>query len=634
MRLVVTSQDTGAAKHKRKLERAVQHHRAGEFGPAESLYRGVLAKEPGELTALHLLSAILLERNRDAEAARWLERALERAPDQAIFHANLGEAYRRLGRLADASAHLRRAIALKPELAEAHYTLGLVSRAQGQGDAALASYKAASLLRPDLIKAHTGFAGVAIEIGRVDEAFDACGRALEIDPRCAEAHNWRGLALREMGLIAEAVDAFRAALECLPSYPAAHSNLVYALAFSPNSDARTIAEEGRRWSERHAVGRSSRLALANDADPERRLRVGYVSPHFLYHCHILFLLPLFRHHDRDRIEVFAYSSADRPDAFTQRVRECCDEFRDIHGLDDARAADLVRRDGVDVLVDVAMHLSGSRLGTFAFKPAPVQAAWLAYPGTTGLDAMDYRITDVFLDPPGDATTDYTEESIRLPETFWCYDPLADEPTCGPLPALRNGYVTFGALNTFAKASDGVLAAWARILRSLQGSRLILLARSGRSRERARRVFVEHDVDPDRVTMVDYQPRAQYLSLYRDIDVALDTFPHNGGTTSLDAFWMGVPVVTLVGRTAVGRAGLCYASNLDLRELAATTLDEYTEVALRLGGDLPRLERMRGELRARMQRSPLMDAPRFARNLESAYRTMWRRWCAGRASNGG
>jgi len=594
----------------------------------------VLAKDPGELTALHLLSAILLQRGQAAEAAEWLERALKRAPDQAIFHANLGEAYRRLGRLSDASAHLRRAVALKPDLAEAHYTLGLVSGAQGQADTALAGYKAASLLRPRWSQAHTRAAEVAIDLGRIDEALDACTQALQIDPRCAEAHNWRGVALREMGRIAEAVDAFRMALECLPNYAVAHSNLVYVLAFSPDSDGRAIAEEGRRWSERHAVGRSSRLALANDASPDRRLRLGYVSPHFLYHCHCLFLLPLFRHHDRAKVEVFAYSAVERtPDAFTQRVRESCDEFRDIHELDDAQAAELVRRDGIDILVDVAMHLSGCRLRTFAYKPAPVQVTWLAYPGTTGLDAMDYRITDVFLDPPDDAATDYTEESVRLPETFWCYDPLSDEPTCGPLPALRNGCITFGALNTFAKASDAALATWARILRSLEGSRLVLFAKPGRSRDRARRAFAEHDVDPERVEMVDFQPRAQYLSLYRSIDIALDTFPHNGGTTSLDAFWMGVPVVTLVGRTAVGRAGRCYAANLDLSELAATGLDEYAQVALRLGRDIPRLERLRGELRTRMQRSPLMDGPRFAGNLESAYRSMWRRWCAGRGPSG-
>lgn len=622
---------TRAQKYKKKLERAIQHQRRNELAAAEALYREVLAQDPGELTALHLLSAVLLQRAQDAEAAEWLERALKRAPDQPVFLANLGEAYRRLGRLADASVHLRRAVALKPDLAEAHYTLGLVSQAQGQVDTALASYRAACLLRPGLIQAHAGTAEVALDLGRVDEALDACTHALEIDPRCAEAHNWRGLALREIGRIGEAADAFRLALECRPNYATAHSNLVYVLAFSPNSDTRTIAEEGRRWSERHAVGRSSRLALANDADPDRRLRVGYVSPHFLYHCHSLFLLPLFRHHDRAKVEVFAYSAVEQPDAFTERVRESCDQFRDIHGLDDARAAELVRHDGIDILVDVAMHLSGCRLGTFAFKPAPVQVTWLAYPGTTGLDAMDYRLTDVFLDPD-DAPGDYTEESVRLPETFWCYDPLSDEPSCGPLPALRNGYITFGQLNTFAKASDGALAAWARILGSVEGARLILLARPGRSRERARRIFIEHDVDPDRVQMVDYQPRPQYLSLYQSIDIALDTFPHNGGTTSLDAFWMGVPVVTLIGRTAVGRAGLCYAANLDLRGLAASSVDEYVEVALRTAGDIARLDRLRGELRTRMQRSPLMNAPRFAGNLESAYRTMWRRWCAGRGSS--
>ncbi len=608
----------------------MQYQRANELAAAESLYREVLAADPRQLAALHLLSAILLQTGRDAEALRWLEHAVERAPDQAIFFANLGEAYRRAGRLPEASARLRRAVALKPDLAEAHYTLGRVAYTAGRREEAAASYKTATLLKPGLLQAHTSLAATCLELGRVDEAFEACTRALAVDAGFAEAHNWRGLALREKGRIAEALDAFRRALDCQPDYAAAHSNLVYALALSPDSDGRAIAEEAARWSERHAPPREARLVLDNDADPDRRLRVGYVSAHFFDHCHCLFLLPLFRHHDRARVEVLAYSSVDRPDAFTRQVRDSCDAFRDISALDDAQAAEIIRGDGVDVLVDLAMHVSGGRLRTFALKPAPVQVTWLAYPGTTGLDAMDYRITDVFLDPPGaDTAGAYSEESVRLPETFWCYDPLVREPNGGPLPARRNGHITFGALNNFAKTGDATFALWARILRSCEGSRLVLLARMGESRERVRRAFAERDVDPDRIETVDYRPRLEYLSLYRRIDIALDTFPHNGGTTSLDAFWMGVPVVTLVGRTAVGRAGLCYAQNLGLPDLAATSSEAYVEAAVGLARDVSRLELLREELRERIQRSPLMDAPRFARNLENAYRSMWRRWCAGR-----
>jgi protein O-GlcNAc transferase len=612
----------------KKLARAMQHQRAGELGAAEVLYREVLAGEPRQLVALHLLSATLLETGRDAEAAGWLERAIEHAPGQAIFLANLGEAYRRLGRLPDATARLRRAVALKPDLAEAYFTLGRVSYAEGRRDEALASYRSAALLKPGLLQAHTSLAAACIDVGRVDDALEACSRALSIDPRFAEAHNWRGLALRELGRLAEALDAFRTALDCQPDYPAAHSNLVYAMMLSPDFGPRAIAEEAARWSERHAAPRAARLALTRDREPDRRLRVGYVSPHFFNHCHCLFLLPLFRHHDRTQVEVFAYSSVERPDGFTQRVRDACDGFRDIVALGDAQAAELVRSDGVDVLVDVAMHLSGGRLRTFAFKPAPVQVTWLAYPGTTGLGAMDYRLTDVFLDPPGaDDAGAYTEESVRLPETFWCYDPLTDEPSPGPLPALGNGHVTFGALNSFAKTGDATFAVWAQILRATSGSRLVLLARAGASREQVRRAFAGRDVDPGRIEFVDYRPRDEYLAQYRRIDIALDTFPHNGGTTSLDALWMGVPVITLVGRTVVGRAGACYAANLGLPELATAGPGEYVEAAVGLARDVARLERLRGELRARMHRSPLMDAPRFARNLESAYRGLWRRRCA-------
>jgi predicted O-linked N-acetylglucosamine transferase (SPINDLY family) len=275
-------------------------------------------------------------------------------------------------------------------------------------------------------------------------------------------------------------------------------------------------------------------------------------------------------------------------------------------------------------VDLTMHMEESRLLVFARRPAPVQVCWLAYPGTTGLAGMDYRLTDPHLDPPLCDESVYSEATIRLPETFWCYDPMTRDEGVTPLPARQAGYVRFGCLNNFLKVNEGPIALWARVMREVRGSRLTMLAPSGDAREGALRSFEGHGVGPERVDFVEYQPRTAYLATYRSIDVCLDTFPYGGHTTSLDAFWMGVPVVTLAGSTVVGRAGLSQATNLGLTELVARAPDEYVKIAVDLCADLERLAELRAGLRSRMERSPLMDAARFARGIEAAYLEMWGR----------
>ena len=261
----------------------------------------------------------------------------------------------------------------------------------------------------------------------------------------------------------------------------------------------------------------------------------------------------------------------------------------------------------------------------------MQVTWLGYPGTTGLSTMDYRLTDPYLDPPGRFDAFYSEESVRLPDTFWCYDPLTDEPPVNELPALKSGAFTFGCLNAFCKINDGCLALWARVLRAVPGSRLVLLAPRGPARDGVLARLRQEGIDAGRVVFADKRPRGEYLKLYHQIDVCLDPLPYNGHTTSLDAFWMGVPTLTIPGRTAVGRAGWSQLCNLDRKDLAAETPEQLVALAARVAGDLSLLQELRRTLRDRMTRSPLMDAGRFARNVESAYRAMWQRWCLGRKS---
>jgi predicted O-linked N-acetylglucosamine transferase (SPINDLY family) len=624
----------GSALQK-EVERAMAHHRAREFAPAERMYRRVLDRDPGRIAAWHLLGALLLETARDREALACLKQAAARFPQEGVLLGNLGEAQRRLGDLAGAEASLRRALGVMPSLAEAHHTLGLTLSAQDRFPAAVSCFRQALLLKPGLLASHVGLARALYKSGLLDDSREVCARAIALDPAYGDAHAALATVLRAQGRIPEALEAYRAALRCRPDDHPTRSDFVYDLAFDPAQDSASILREATRWLEHCTPAKAlPRRRHPNAPDPDRRLRIGYMSPDYRHHVMSLLMIPVFEHHDRDAIELFAYSWARMPDPVTDRIRAAFHQFREVRALGNAELADAIARDGIDILVDLTMHMADNRMPVFAAKPAPVQVAWLAYPGTTGLDGMDYRITDVHLDPPDlDISSAYSEETIRLPESFWCYDPraLGPVPDVGPLPALGKGTVTFGCLNNFCKTNAAVFDLWARVLRAVPGSDLLVLAQPGEARDRVREAFASAEVDPSRVRFVGFQPRGAYLAEYQAIDICLDTFPYGGHTTSLDAFWMGVPVVTLVGSTVVGRAGLCYAENLGLPELVATAADEYVAAAVALARDLPRLAELRAGLRARMEGSPLMDGSRFARHLESAYREMWRRWCAAQRS---
>ena len=290
------------------------------------------------------------------------------------------------------------------------------------------------------------------------------------------------------------------------------------------------------------------------------------------------------------------------------------------------AAQQIRNDGIDILVDLKLHTDQNRLLVFAYKPAPLQVTWLGYPGSTGLDTIDYRLTDQYLDSPDLDDEFYSEKSVYLPDCYWCYDPLAKDLSVNELPAPSNGYITFGCLNKFDKVNDDVLELWAKVLSKTPKSHFLLLTPQSQVREHILKKFSPKGVACERIEFIDRLARDKYLALYNKIDCVLDTFPCNGHTTTLDALWMGVPVVSLVGKTAMGRAGKSILTNIGLPELVADTHEQYMQIAVKMAGDLPQLAELRRTLRQRMEASPLMDAPRFTRNVESAYREMWKKWC--------
>jgi predicted O-linked N-acetylglucosamine transferase (SPINDLY family) len=628
------------------MEVAVGHHRAGRWGEAEGIYRQVLGVEPGRAEAMHLLGVLLGQTGRVGEGIGWIERAIARVPGEAQFHGNLGILLKKAGRLEEAVEAYRRAAGLKPDFAEAFNNLGNVLKDLGRGEEAVAACREAVRLRPGYAEAYNNLGNALQSVWRLDEAVEAYRAALALPAGAglAEVHNNLGNALKSRGDVGGAVGAYREALRLRPSYAEAHSSLVYAMQYHPAFGAREQYEELKRWDGAHAAGLAGVAegagAFGNERSAGRRLKVGYVSPDFRGHPIGMLMVPVMEGHDRAAVEVYCYSDVLAADGVTERLRGRADVWRNIVGMSDEAVAGLIRQDGIDVLVDLTMHMARNRLRVFARRAAPVQVTWLAYPGTTGLTEMDYRLTDPWLDPPeamaagkGGERGVYAEETLWLPETYWCYDPLAREPAPGELPALAKGRVTFGCLNNFCKVNDAVLRLWGRVLGAVPGSRLLLLAGEGSHRERTREALAREGVSPERVEFTTYRPRAEYLKLYQEIDIGLDTVPYNGHTTSLDAFWMGVPVVTLVGETVVGRAGVGQLMNLGLPELIGRTAEEYVGIAAGLANDVGRLAVLRGELRGRIERSALMDRRRFAEHLEGAYREMWRRWCAGVASSG-
>ncbi len=646
----------------RALQTAIAHHGAGRLAEAEAIYRRILEAQPRHPDAWHLLGVIAHQAGRSDIAVDFISRSIALNSRNPAAHANLGLALARNGQLDRAVAAYRRALELKPDYAEAHNSLGTVLATKGELeparacyeralkfdrthveahynlgttlaaldrlDEAIASYRRALSLAPEHLEALTNLGAVFAKKGELDEARTYYEKALTLKPDHVEARNNLAGAQKDEGLLDEAIASYRQAVASNPKDPRFHSNLVYTLHFHPGYDAHAIHTEHLRWAQAHAAPLKSFIRPhGSDPNPNRRLRIGYVSPDFCEHPVGRFLLPLLGAHDHENFEVFCYSDVRNPDPTTDQLRAHADVWRDTAGVSDGQLAGTIREDRIDLLVDLTMHMANNRLPLFARKPAPVQVTYLAYASTTGLDTIDYRLTDPFLDPPGADGRFYSERSVRLPETYWCYQPGIATPEVSPLPALSaSGRVTFGCLNNFCKVTLATLAAWSRLLRAVPDSALVLHAREGSHRARVRETLAREGVDPARVRFVGFLPLPEYFARYHEIDIGLDPFPYTGGTTTCDALWMGVPVVTLAGKTAFSRGGLSLLSNLGLPELAARDTEDYVEIAAGLARELPRLAALRASLRERMRRSPLTDAPRFARHVEDAYREMWRGWC--------
>jgi predicted O-linked N-acetylglucosamine transferase (SPINDLY family) len=598
----------------------------GQLDEAMAAYHRAIAIKPDYPEPHCNLGNVLKDRGQLDEAIAAFRRAVALYPAYADAHTNLGNALSAQGFLDDAIAAYCQVIALRPT-AEAHSNLGNALHEKGQLDEAVAAFQQAIALKPTYAEAYSNLGNSLVRRGQLDQAVDACRQAIALKPDLSGAYSNLGNALKDRGDIDDAIAAYRSGVAAAPGDPIPHDNLVFSMHYHPGYDARAMAEAHRQWHEAH--GRPLIKFIrphTNNRDANRRLRIGYVSSDLREHPVARFLLPLLAHHNKAEVEVFAYSQTAVVDAMTERLRLHIDGWRTITGLSDSQVADMIRQDQIDILVDLAMHSAGNRLPVFARKPAPLQVTYLAYCSGTGLETIDYRLSDPYLDPVEMDESIYCERTIRL-QSYWCYQPTISQQAISVLPAPKRGFVTFGSFNNFCKVSEPTLVVWATVLREISNSQLVVHAHEGSHRQRVFDLLKREGVEPARVRFVGKMPAAEYFRLYHEIDIALDPFPYGGGTTTCDALWVGVPVVSLVGNTAVGRGGLSILSNVGLPELCGDSPEQYVQIAKELAGDLPRLSMLRSTLRQRMEHSPLMDAAGFAKNVESAFRQIWRTWCS-------
>ena len=611
--------------------------RAADLAGALEAVERWRALEPGSVGPDTALARLYNLAGRHADALAVLEAAIVRAPDNADVHATLGlvktsgpgpgavDGASALERYEEAIAHYERAQTLSPDDPGILVNIGNALQVLDRPEAAITYYQRALAQSPDHLEALNNLGYTRLALGDVGAAMTCFERALAIRPDYELPLLNLGLAQMALGRTDAAIERFQTVGD-RSGNAGMYSNLLHALHYLPDITPEALLRRHRRYDDYVAVEPPE--PHFNAPDPDRPLRVGYVSGDLGQHPVGHFLAAVIARHDKSRFETFCYSGRPSEDSVGQRIKAHADRFRRTINMSDVALVKLIRDDRIDVLIDLSGHTTANRLVAFAHKPAPVQATWAGYVGTTGLTAMDWLIADRFHVPPS-LEGAHSERVYRMPNGYVCYEPLADVPAVGPLPAERNGYVTFCSFANPVTINGGTIAIWARILAAVPGARLLLRYKGLDAAPNVRRIldgFAEHGVASERVTIEGGGDQYAMMTAYNDGDIALDTFPYSGGLTTCEALWMGVPVVTWPGDRFESRHSLSHLSNAGVTETIARDPDDYVAIAVALAGDLPRLAGLRADLRPRLAGSPLCDADGFVRDLEAAFRAMWRDWC--------
>ena len=602
--------------------------RAGRWAEAAALCKPLLDAHPDDPQAWNLMGSILFGAGRIEEALGAMTRAVELNPRSAKYRVNLAAALGEAGRPKDAVPHLNEAARLDPNVPELWNNAGVTLEKLGRYREATERYEKALSLRPDFADAQFNLGNALRKQGRGAAAVEAYRRALKLVPDRVNALSALAWVLPGLGDSDEEIECFKAIVRLRPNTAAARSALLYTIHYSPDYDAEAIYREHREWGRLFCDPLQGSIpAHENDRDPDRRLRVGYVSPDLREHTVTKFISAAIKHHDRERFEVSCYSDAERPDHVSERLKGWAEHWHDTRGLSTTAMERLIREHRIDILVDLRGHGADNRLLLFARKPAPLQMNMVGYFNTTGLGAMTHRIADRHMDPPGTERLN-TEQLVRIEPSRWCYSPEPDAPPVAESPVLKNGYVTFGSLNKAVKVSEPCAKLWARVLEATPGSKLLLTA-PAEAEASVRQRLARLGLPADRLILREKtRTSREYLERYGEIDIVLDTLPFGGMTVTCDGLWMGVPCVSLAGGTTASRAGKSILHAANLPDLATETEDQFVAIACGLARDVDRLCTLRMGMRGRLGDSALLDHPGFARKLEAAYRRMWQAWCFG------
>ena len=543
---------------------AIAHFAAGRLAETDAAVRAILQVDPTHVQSIRLL----------AQVARFA-----RQPETAV-------------------SILREALRVAPQSAETHHEMGAILFSMNHVGEAIESYKRALALKPDFAACLSDLGETEFHCGRPEEAIRLIERAMLLDGKDA-------------GL---------------------HERYLRAVRFEAERYPRMVFEHHKRWGELYADPLAKEIRPhGNDRTPERRLRIAYVSGDLFSHSVSFFVDKIFSFHDPAEFTVFVYADVRVKDGFTDRLQAMSPHWQEITGRTDAQVAEMIRKDEIDILVDLAGHSPWNRLGLFAIKPAPVQATYLGYPDTTGVKAIDYRITDEWCDPVGESERFHTEKLLRVPAPFVCFRSLKATPEVSAVPAASGKPITFGSFNILSKLNPELIGLWSRVLQAVPKSRLMLkgwMLGDTSTANRLREAFARHGVEPEQLILLPHEADVlMHLRRYHEIDIALDAYPYHGTTTTCEALWMGLPVVTLAGKTHAARVGVSLLNAVGHPEWIAQDAEAYVKLAAGLARDVAGLSKIRSELREQMRASTLMDAPRFVRGLENGYREMWRNWCA-------
>ena len=631
----------------------------GKLNEAEESYKKILVLKPDSIEVYNYLGVLQHEQGKFTEAEASYRKMIALKPDLAEVYNNLGNTLNEQSKFIEAEESFRKAIALKPAYFEAYYNMGIMLNVQHKFNEAEESYKKTLAIKPDYVEAYNNLGNTLNEQGKFIEAEASFRKAIALKPDYVQAYNNLGITLDEQGKFIEAEASFRKAISLKHDYTEAYSNLGntlneqgkleeaienydkaiilkvdyfkaysnknFCLNYSSSYSPLYIYKQHLKFEKQFGGFKAkSPLSVKIKKKSNERLRIGYVSGDFRAHSVAYFFKPLLQNHNSHVVETFCYYNNNFIDKITNNIMTTCDHWRSIFGITDSEIFKIIRKDKIDILVDLSGHTGKNNLLVFAQKPAPIQVTWLGYPNTTGLSSIDYRFTDIIADPVGEADDLHSEKLLRLPNGFLCFQANEKVLSKSNPPQTHHDYITFGSFNNLSKITSEVIDVWSKILNLIPKSHLILKCRKLKhNKDYYYELFKNKGIDKDRIQLYEHLPStSDHLELYNSVDIGLDPFPYNGATTTCEALWMGVPVITLLGDRHVGRVGASILTNVGLKDFIARDIDSYINLAVKMSANTKKLKEIRMTLRRQMQESLLCDARSFAGNVETSYKDMW------------